>query len=116
MVLKAICFNQWRSYLLSWLGTAGPVDCFNRVFDYWSILFLFVVHSQLLHWLGLGPTMQACFGYTTGFNNLYHVKYTGRKQPYKNSNITDTHRKYYPKLCLLFQWWILLHYKLPERQ
>ena len=46
--------------LISWLGTAGLVDCFNRLFNcyigvYQSFLFLLVGYNQFL----VGPT----FGY-----------------------------------------------------
>ena len=41
--------------LISWLGTAGPVDCFNRVFDCYNIR----VYIQSFNFIG---RVQATFG------------------------------------------------------
>ena len=50
--------NRGIARLISWLGTAGPVDCFNKSMSdcyirvYRSFLFLLAGYSQLL----VGPT------------------------------------------------------------
>ena len=38
--------------LISWLGTAGPVDCFNRVFDCYNIRVY--IQSFNFYWSGTG--------------------------------------------------------------
>ena len=41
--------------LISWLGTAGPVDCFNRVFDCYNIrVYILVSHIARLIFCGGG--------------------------------------------------------------
>ena len=50
--------------LISWLGTAGPSDCINRLFDcyirvYRSFQFLLVGYSQLLVEPTLGYALEA---------------------------------------------------------